>query len=65
MLFGAKLKHKIFRKTAMIAGNSFIKVSGHNTVERGKIMVEHDLLAANQINAAGDALDGDSDGFCA
>lgn len=63
MLLDAKLKHEIFRETALVASYSFIKISSHNAVKHGKIMVEHDLLTADQVNGASYTLNG-NDGAC-
>jgi len=54
------LKHEVIGKTVHIALELLAQGNGLDLVEVGQISVEHDFFAANKVNAAGDAFDGNN-----
>lgn len=55
-LLGCQLKHEVRWKPIAIALNRLIQRLGGYVIEIGKVKVEHDLLAPNQIDSALDEL---------
>jgi hypothetical protein len=46
------LEHEIFRKSFAISLHGSVQAAGVHAIKHRQIIVEHHLLAANQINAA-------------
>ncbi len=55
-----ELKGEIFRKAIQIALELLIEARCRNTIKLGQIAIEHDLFAANDIDAACDAFEGNN-----
>jgi hypothetical protein len=45
------LEHEIRWKTKLVATNSLVKRSSGYAIENGKIVVDHDLLPADKVDA--------------
>ena len=63
-LLCGKLKHKVLREPVGVALNGKIQGFGGNTVEFGQVCIEHDLLAADQVDAPFDQLHGHNELVC-
>jgi hypothetical protein len=53
-----ELKHEVFGKTVSIPPDSLVENFRRDSVQSGKVSIEHHLVAANEIDPAGDAFNG-------
>ena len=58
-LFLRELEHEVRREAADVAAHGQVQVAGGHLVELGQVTVEHDLLAADEVDAAFDDFHGD------
>src|SRR3990172_9118976 len=47
-----ELKHKVFRKSFAVPLHRFVEPERGHLIELGQVGIEHDLVAANDVNAA-------------
>ena len=60
--FIGELEHEIVREVAQLALHKLVQIARGHPIQLGEVSIEHDLFAADQVDAAGDAFDG-KDGF--
>ena len=49
---GGQLKHKILRKAVCVTPYGQVEIFGQRLVQLGQVRIKHDLLAADEVDAA-------------
>src|SRR3990167_2270331 len=58
ILLHRELKHKVFRKSFAIPFHRFVEPERGHLIKLSQVGIKHDLVAANDVNAAFNQLDG-------